>query len=144
MAEARGSLTKAEREIARTIARLIEVKAEKEALAREEGALWDSFHGVADAVAGKGQPYRFLDAESGLVLARVLTQSLDVAKLEERLSDAAWRAVTVPARHFERPLLEAAIIKGTVPAGIVEGCTEHSLRRYGPAAATKEERATLA
>jgi len=137
-------MTKAEREIGRIIARLGEIKAVKEALLQEESALWDSFHGIADAAAGKEQPYRFLDSESALVLARVLAERLDVAKLEERLSDAAWRAVTVPARRFERPLLDAAILKGKVPAGIVEDCTDRSLRRYGPAAATKDERAGLA
>ena len=136
-------MIKAERQISGIIARLIEIKAAKEALSQEEGALWDSFHGTADAAAGKGQPYRFLDSVSGLVLARVLTQSLNVAKLEERLPEAVWRAVTVPVRRFERPLLDAAIIKGKVPGGIVEDCTERSLRRYGPAAATKDERARV-
>ena len=136
-------MRKAEQEIGHIIARLGEIKAAKEALSQEESALWDSFHSAADAAAGKGQPYRFLDAESALVLARVLTERLDVAKLEERLSDGAWKAVTVPARRFERPLLDAAVLKGKMPAGIVEDCTEISLRRYGPAPATKEERARL-
>ena len=134
-------MAKAERDIARIIARLGEIKAAKEALSQEEGALWDSFHAAADAAAGKGQPYRFLDGETGLVLARVLTERLDVAMLEERLPEAHWKAVTVAARRFERPLLDAAVLKGKVPAGIVEDCTERSLRRYGPAPATKEERA---
>ena len=49
----------------------------------------------------------------------------------------------MPARRFERPLLDAAVLKGKMPAGILEDCTEISLRRYGPAPATKEERARL-
>jgi len=137
-------MTKAERAINGIVAQLVELKAAKEALSREESALWDSFHGIADGLAGKGQPYRFLDGESGLVLARVLSERLDVAKLEERLSEIAWKAVTVAARRFERSLLDAAVIKGKVPAGIVENCVERSLRRYGPAPATKDERAGLA
>ena len=137
-------MTKAEREISAIVAALVELKAAKESLSQRESEMWDRFHALADAAAGKGQPYRFLDAESALVLARVLTERLDVAKLEERLSDGAWKAVTVPARRFERPLLDAAVLKGKMPAGIVEDCTEISLRRYGPAPATKEERSRLA
>ena len=135
-------MRKAEQEIGRIIARLGEIKAAKESLSQEESALWRSFDSAADAAAGKGQPYRFLDSGAGLVLARVLTERLDVVKLEERLPEAAWKAVTVAARRFERPLLEAALLKGRVPEGIVEDCTERSLRRYGPAPATKEERAS--
>lgn len=137
-------------EIRAIMRRLKELKEEEGIIDIEKKALWDAFFSIADQEAGEDKPFRFLDEETGEILARSIRQSqtLDDIKLENLLSEEQWESISilpVPVRMLDQTLLEAAIKKDEIKASIVEECTTVKMipARLGPRMASKEELAEL-
>lgn len=125
------------------IRRLRELGSEQQRLDYETEALWKTFFIIADQRAGRERPYRYLDVNSGYVIARQVThqRQIDEAKLKSVVPHAVWLKITVPKRELDATLLEAALKQGKIAAEVVEGCVLHksTTRRYGPRLASKEE-----
>ena len=130
--------------------RLAELNSEKNTLEIEAEALWGAFFQIADQRVGEKKPFRFLDPESLMILARIIavSENINTEKLEGLLTPEQWETVTEvtePQRYLEPVLLEAAMKTGQVPTAVVEECLEKKItvRRWGPRPATKEELAEL-
>src|SRR3990172_10753555 len=111
------------RAIIRRLLILTEETAERE---REIKLLWETFYRIADREAGEGKPFRYLDEETGLAVARIVArhESINPELLEEKLTARQWLKVSRVARILDTTLLEAAMIRGQVPVATVEECTE--------------------
>lgn len=134
-------------EVPAIMQRLEELKEEQNRIAEEQDTLWKAFYTIADQEAGPGKPYRYLDHDSGKVMARSVreSQSLNQEQLRELLSDEEWERITLEVRVLDQTLLEAALKHGEIPVSAVEKCTTTKTfpARLGPRKASKEELAEL-
>lgn len=131
--------------------RLIAIKEEMGKLTAEQEALWKRFFEFADDIAGEGKKYRWLNRELGMVMGRIMAQPspvLDTTALLEdpALSLGARRAITKRVVVVDNNGILSYAGKNKEFAALVAKHTvtpEKQVRRYGPAEATKEEKAAL-
>ena len=126
------------------VQRIGEIRGAKDKLEAEENFLWKQFFTIADAIAGEGKPYRYLDKDLMMVMARTVSilESLDEAGLLEspQLSPVARRAITKTVIVIDPVLVEAAITKKKLPIELIWQFTKRKVvlkRIFHPA--TKEE-----
>ena len=135
-------------EVKAIIGRLLILSEEAANRECEVKLLWEAFYQIADREAGEANPFRYLDEETGMVLARSIAhhESINPERLQSLLSPSQWLKVSRAQRILEPSLLEAAMIRGQVSKEAVEECTERKRipRRYGPCRASKEDLDQLA
>lgn len=137
------SRAKSEAEILRG---LLDLRRAKDELERVEEDLWGRFFAIADKKAGVDEPYRFLDPELAMVLARSFSESAKVneGELKARLSPAQWKKVSMVVEVLDQAALDVALRRSDVSATVVEECTlrRRTLRRLLHHA-TKDEQKIL-
>jgi hypothetical protein len=116
------SQAKSEPEILRALVDLRKAKAELEHVEEE---LWSRFFVIADKRAGADAPYRFLDSELGMVLARSFSESAKVNEdeLKARLPPMQWKKVSMVVEVLDAAALDVALRRNDVSATVVEECT---------------------
>lgn len=134
-------------EVRAIMTRLEAIKQNVEILGKEADALWSAFFKIADARAGEGAPFRFLDEELGVVIARQIATSgsIDSAALEKQLTEEQWGRVSELRRVLNTTLLEAEALRDPTIRSTLDTCSQVKkiVRRYGPRRASKEDLAEL-
>ena len=116
------SKAKTEPEILRA---LVDLRAAKAELERVEEELWCRFHAIANKKAGVDAPYRYLDRELAMVLARTFTESAKVNgdELKSKLPASQWKKVMMLVEVLDEEALSVAVRRGEVSEVLVEECT---------------------